>query len=825
MPDQMDRLKAALGDRYDVGRLLGHGGSAEVYFAEDRKLHRSVAIKVLRPDVAAAVGPERFVREIKVTARLQHPNIVTVLESGSADGLLYFILEYVDGESLRQLLRRTGQLELGEAVRLIGEIAGALAYAHEQGVIHRDIKPENILLSGGHAVVTDFGLAKAMVEAGAERLTDTGIAMGTPWYMSPEQAGADHHVDARADIYSLACVLYEMLAGEPPFTGHTPQMIIARHMSQPPPPIRIVRSTVSKAVAAVMERGLAKVPADRYATVMDFADALRQAHEAPPPPETPQRRRTPAMAWLIGAAVLTVTGLVWQRVRARAAAGASDPSFDPSHIAVLALGAPGASSDLAAFAANLTGRLVDGLGAIDALTVVSRRAVQPYEKAGVPVDSMARALKVGTFVAGSVDAESNRVRISLELIDGKSGRQLNSTHVDAAFPERHFLVDAVADTVTRLLSQILGPTIRKRRQLLETRNVAAFERVQAAEARLDNFDAQLNERDLRAAHRTLDDADSLFAEAERLDARWVEPIVGQGKLAPFRVQLAAAERAPANPDWLRRGLAHAERAVQLEPDNPPALELRGTLQYQIWDRHPPIDTAVANALRDSAEANLRRAVEGNSDRSLVLRLLSEVVAKSGRLEEAVNLAERAYKLDPYLVHPDRIVLRLFDFNLEMGKDSAAARWCDEGIARFPDQPFFYDCQLQLMAWSDQRRPDPVRARSLMGRTLTYYPASLHPLLEPRLELLVGISYARLGQRDSARALLNRGLAAPRNPGTVIPAADILALLGQQVAGVDLLVTYVTQHPEARDAMRRMPGLRTLRQDPRLIAALAAPRRP
>src|SRR5438309_7785872 len=214
---------------------------ATVYLAQDLKHHRPVAIKVLNPELAGALGPERFLREIEIAARLNHPHILALIDSGESDGFLYYVMPYVEGESLRERLKREGQLPLEEALRIAREVASALSHAHSHDVVHRDIKPENILISGGEAVVADFGIARAIVAAGAEQLTDTGLAVGTPGYMSPEQATAEMQLDGRSDVYSLGCVLYEMLAGHPPFLGTTAQEILARHALDPVPPLRTIR--------------------------------------------------------------------------------------------------------------------------------------------------------------------------------------------------------------------------------------------------------------------------------------------------------------------------------------------------------------------------------------------------------------------------------------------------------------------------------------------------------------------------------------------------------------------------------------------------------
>src|SRR2546425_5836264 len=247
---------------------------ATVYLARDLKHDRRVALKVLHSELAATVGPERFQREIKLAARLQHPHILTVLDSGESAGQLWYTMPFVEGESLRQRLTRERQFPLDEALQLTREVADALGYAHSQGIIHRDIKPENILLSRGHALVADFGVARALQSAVGERLTGTGMAVGTPAYMSPEQATAERQVDARSDLYSLGCVLYEMLAGEPPYTGSSAQAVIAKRFSEPIPHIRTVRESVPEAIERAVTKALAKSPADRFATAAEFAAAL-----------------------------------------------------------------------------------------------------------------------------------------------------------------------------------------------------------------------------------------------------------------------------------------------------------------------------------------------------------------------------------------------------------------------------------------------------------------------------------------------------------------------------------------------------------------------
>src|SRR2546421_11268993 len=294
MTDLLPRIQAALAKRYAIQRELGHGGMAVVFYAEDRKHHRPVAVKVLRPELGAVIGSERFLREIEIAAQLTHPHILPLYDSGAAVGLLYYVMPYVEGESLRDRLEREKQLPLDDALQIAREVADALSFAHSYGVVHRDIKPENILLEAGHAVVSDFGIARAVTAAGARRITQTGVALGTPAYMSPEQAAAETELDGRSDVYSLGCVLYEMLAGQPPFTGPTGQAVIAKRFTDPVPSARRLRETIPLPMDQAIAKALARAPADRFATPHQFAEALRASGEARPDAVAAPTAATPA---------------------------------------------------------------------------------------------------------------------------------------------------------------------------------------------------------------------------------------------------------------------------------------------------------------------------------------------------------------------------------------------------------------------------------------------------------------------------------------------------------------------------------------------------
>ncbi len=310
MTDQVDRLTEALKGRYDIQRELGSGGMATVYLAKDARHDRDVAVKVLHPDLGAALGSERFLAEIRTTARLQHPHILPLLDSGEADGFLYYVMPYVTGESLRDRLEREQQLPINDAVSIAREVADALGAAHEMGIVHRDIKPENILLRGNHALVADFGIALAVQQAGGPRMTQTGLSLGTPQYMSPEQAMGERIVGPRSDIYSLGAVTYEMLAGEPPFAGHSVQAIVAKVMTERPVSLSTIRNTVSPNIESAVMTALAKTPADRFATASEFAAALANTNFSQTSLAFPARKRSrDPLLLALGASVIVLGAL------------------------------------------------------------------------------------------------------------------------------------------------------------------------------------------------------------------------------------------------------------------------------------------------------------------------------------------------------------------------------------------------------------------------------------------------------------------------------------------------------------------------------------
>ncbi len=433
-------LRAALSGRYLIDRELGRGGMATVYLADDVRHHRQVAIKVLNPELGAVLGAERFLREIGIAARLSHPHILPLHDSGTLDlgrarPVLFYAMPYVAGRSLRERLREDLQLPLNEAIGIARQVADALDHAHRQGVVHRDIKPENILLADGQAVLADFGLARALDVAAGDRLTETGLAIGTPAYMSPEQSAGTARLDGRSDIYALGCVLYEMVGGQPPFLGPTPQAILARHALDPVPSLRTLRPTVPRAVAHVVTRALAKVPADRFPTAREFGEALAGAMAAPAEedaePGAPGTRSRAARSrrWVIAAVAVVVMAAAALAV---ALARRSPPNLDPTRVLVVPFqnrtgdSALDALSDVAADyvirGLRTTGKVVAVVDARSHATGgASRRLSVTAARAA------ARAGGAGTIVVGAYDrTPGNSVQFEAEVLETGSGRALRS---------------------------------------------------------------------------------------------------------------------------------------------------------------------------------------------------------------------------------------------------------------------------------------------------------------------------------------------------------------------------------------------------------------
>jgi eukaryotic-like serine/threonine-protein kinase len=576
MADLRTELAAALADRYGIERELGRGGMATVFLARDLRHDRPVAFKVLHPDLAATLGPERFQREIRMAARLQHPHILTVLDSGEAAGRLWFTMPFIQGESLRDRLNREKQLPVEDALRIAREAADALDYAHQEGIVHRDIKPENIMLTGRHALVADFGIARALGGSGAQRLTETGLAIGTPAYMSPEQGTGERELDGRSDIYSLGIVLYEMLAGEPPFGGATAQAMIARRFTETARPLRTVRETVPESVEEAVAKALAKAPADRFSTAGEFGKAL----EASAQPSRPQTLTTPA-ATQSAATISTHTTATGARPRFRLAAvlavgfllglgvlfgwlrkhngGNVAEAGGVKRLAVLPFENLGRPED-DYFADGITDEVRGKLASLPGLQVTASNSSSQYKKTAKTPQQIGQELGVQYLLVGKVRWEKiaggqSRVRVSPELVQTSTASTRWQQPFDAALTDVFQVQADVASRVAQALDVALGVGEKEALAGKPTANLSAYDLYLQGNEAASGFDA--------VAPLELRRAISDYERAVALDST-------------FALAWAQLSRAHTYIHWTgtptttdeAKALASAERALALAPDLP-----------------------------------------------------------------------------------------------------------------------------------------------------------------------------------------------------------------------------------------------------------------
>jgi serine/threonine-protein kinase len=818
---------------------------ATVYLATDLKHDREVAIKVLHPELAATLGPERFDREIRFAAKLQHPNILGLFDSGEADGLLYYVMPFVYGESLRERLDRDHMLPVDFAVHVALEVADALGYAHMLGIVHRDIKPENIMISGGHALVADFGIARAVTEAGSsQKLTETGMAVGTPLYMSPEQSVGDT-VGPTSDIYSLACVLYEMLAGQPPFGGANARQIMARHAMEQVPSIQVVRDTVPDEVEDAIMAALNKVVADRPQTAAQFAEMLgappgstatrytvsratqtRRTQQRTPPggavTVTVQRRSLFAVG--IGATALVLLlggGLGWWLTHRQAAGAAVVGGLDPHHIAVLYFSDLSPDKRLADVADGLTEALIGELSQVQQLSVVSRGGVGAWRDATVPPDSVARALGTGTVVQGSIEPVSDRLRVQLKLIDGNSGVDLQRASFEQPAGDLLAVRDSLAGQAALLIRSQLGDEIRLRDQRQGTRSAAAWALLQRAEGLHKQGMAASERSDTAGMTRAFDQADSLLTNVEALDPNWLDPIVLRGTLAYQRSRFFGDNPTVAG-RWIESGLHHADQALSLDKAkaDADAFELRGNLRYWKWLEQLERDPAAAKALLLAAQTDLETATKINPSQAGAYATLSHLYNQTKSATDVVVAAQRALEKDAFLGNADVIVRRLVFSSYDLGNLKDVAYWCGEGRRRFPANPDFTECRIWLMTMKSGE-PNVPLAWQLSDTLLGMTPEARRPYTRLYNNSIVAGVLARAGLKDSARHLLARSKGNP----DIDPNADlaniqafVFTVLGDKTEAIEMLKTYLSANPGRRENMVEDSGwwFRDLDGDPRYL---------
>ena len=771
-PDPNDRLRRALTDRYRLELELGRGGMATVWRARDLRHDRDVAIKVLRPELAAVLGVERFQREIRLTARLQHPNILPVFDSGGTDGVLWYAMPLVEGASLRERLEREGRLPAHEALALTGELADALEHAHASGIVHRDIKPENILLAHGHALLADFGIARAAATVEGARLTETGMAVGTLSYMSPEQSTADPAVDGRSDQYSLACVLHEMLTGSVPFAETAGPALLARRLTEAVPPLP-PEIAVTADVRAAVARALERDPSRRYPSLGAFAADVRRAPASGEvvSAHRPHHRRSRTL--LVGA--LTVLGLIATAVLL-ARRAPTDVSTEPS-VAVLPFENRSADAASDYLSEGIADEIIVRLTAQQALRVAPRSSVARLRGSALPLDSIARRLNVAHLVTGSVARLADSVRVNVELVDVAGQRQQWARQ--EVVPARGVggLVASLADGILGSLRPGSAGTPALRAPI--TRDSQAYDSYLRGRFLFYRF----TERDLVAS---LAEFDAAVARDPAFAAAWLgrgsalmANMSGIGRLAPREVIPAIREA--------------VDTALALDRSLGLAYSLRGQLATWFeWDW-------------TSAERDVARALALAPRDAIVLQRAAFYSSVRGDHDSALALSARARQLEP-----DNALMWAGAANFHF-----FARHLDSSLAMSDrvlalDSRFVPGLQLRAQALSLQGRHDEAiaTARELVTAvpTLGWSHATLAAVL------------ARGGRRSAARALLDSlAHAAVQDPTYAGDMARALAALGDRDGAFAWLERALRERSNAIAYLRVDPQLDGLRADSRFPA--------
>jgi serine/threonine-protein kinase len=718
--ESFDRLARALADQYRLERELGQGGMATVYLAHDLKHDRKVAVKVLREELSASLGKERFLREIKVAAALQHPHILPLYDSGAADGLLFYVMPYVDGLSLRDKLTREGELPIGDAVRILRDVADALSEAHRHGVVHRDLKPENVMLRGRHALVMDFGVAKALSDAtGRQSLTTAGIALGTPTYMAPEQAVADPHVDHRADLYAFGVVAYELLAARPPFTGATPQQILAAHVTAAAEPVTMHR-TMPPALASLVMRCLEKRPADRPQSAEELITQLEAVltpsggitPTATLPLEgaaAPRSRRLPLALGL--GALLVLLGFGAWRATHRGPAAASDagPSAATARrVGVLPFASRSRDTADAYLGDGMATDLTTTLAGMSGLHVVSRSSA--FALRGKTAREAGTALSADAMVEGTVGKVDGRLRVTVSLVNVADEAMLWSRRYDVTEKELYPLQDSAAAAI----ASALGVGLARK-----TDAGAAVHRTASPEAHDLVLRGQfLTEQGTEAG---LHQAIALFERAAGLDSTYADPWNGIAQAWFFLADTYVAPRAAVPPMQ-----AALDRALALDPGSAGAHALQGSL--------------LATYLRDfpAAEREYLRAIALDSTTAFGGDY-GWLLHARGLDDSALAVVRRARRHNPFSFAPTNLAWVIFS-NLGM-LDSASAV-CQE---------------LRRLAASDSC---DARMLILRGRAADVVAAlKARPPTDPETMLLLAMALARSGDAAAARRQLSAALVA------------------------------------------------------------------
>ncbi len=730
------QLVAALADSYRIERELGRGGMATVYLAEDVKHKRKVAVKVLRPELAATLGPERFLLEIEIAAGLTHPHILPLHDSGEADEFLYYVMPYVEGESLRELLDREGKLSVDEGIRITDQIASALTYAHGCGVVHRDVKPENILLAGDQAIVADFGIARAVQAAGGDRLTETGLAIGTPAYMSPEQALGQDNVDGRSDVYALGCVVFEMVGGRTPFEGNTPQALLAKHFADTVPALRTHDPTIPVYVERALQKALAKNPDDRFPTPRALAEALTTQTVVSRVPAA--RRLAPWQRVGIGVALLL--GLFAAVAGGWYLTGAGGGTeIDDRSIAVLPFETLGQET-ATAFTDGVHADVLTRLSSVADLSVTSRTSVMRYRTSEKALPTIALELGVTWVLRGEVQETANEVQVSARLVNARTDRQVwaQSYRRELTAANLFEIQGDITAQIARALETQLSPEEEQQVARTPTQNLGAYRLYVQGRGLLD----QRTEDGMRRAgeyFRQAIDRDSSYAVAWAglANALWLFEDYGHAEPGSLLPEAGDAAR----------------RALALDPDLAEAHAALGMLLYR--------NREGSDALRE-----LQLAVDLRASYADAYSWLRWVHSLVGHPNEALEMAKRGVELDPlspenldglamaYLIHGDaERAVEEARRSREIQPDFATTPFYEavalyhlgrmaEAKAILQDLvvPWAGSGPFATLALAHLATGDTARAREMLGR-----------LREVDESFEVGLIYAALGEPEMAFA--------------------------------------------------------------------------
>jgi serine/threonine protein kinase/tetratricopeptide (TPR) repeat protein len=658
----IDKLREALSQSYSIDRELGRGGMATVYLAQDTKHDRVVALKILHPDLAASLGPDRFLREIKLAARLNHPHILPLFDSGQADAFLYYVMPYVEGESLREKLDRDQQLPIEEAVHHGRAIASALDYAHRQGIVHRDIKPENIMLYEGEAMVMDFGIAKAVSAAGSDTLTQTGMMVGTPAYVSPEQAAGESNLDGKSDQYSLACVVYEMLTGERPFSGATPQAVMSKRFSETPKPLRSLRSTIPESVEKAVTRAMTTDATGRYSTTAQFGQAL------------------------VSGNVVTPTNTATVPVAVVSAA---------KSVAVLPFANLSADPDSEYFTDGMADEIINALSKIQSLRVASRTSSFAFKGKNEDIGEIGKKLKVSTVLEGSMRKMGNKLRITAQLVNVADGYQLWSERYDREMEDVFAIQDDISQAIVKALRVILSEGEKKQIEKAHAVDVKAYDYYLRGRQYFHHF-----------RRKSLEYARQMFHRAIDIDPEYARAYAGVADTCSLLYTYFDARESN-----VRQAETASRRAIELEPDLAEARVARGIALFvskrfdeaipefeHAMKLDPKLFDAVywfARARRSQGEYEesarlFERAAAIRPEDYQVPGFLAQILIALGRPEEALVQFRRQIRLvDEHLeLNPDdpRACILGAGAHAHVGDAERSAFFAGRAMAADPDDP-------------------------------------------------------------------------------------------------------------------------------------------